>query len=141
MSILIVHMKKSGLTVPTDQLFNLSRSSKYYSLLSNEYTHLPLHKTKAKYQVNSVEEAVLRYKEDLINHLLKEKNSIEKPYRTLLLYLYNKYLELKLQNKDMYLGCWCKDEIIPSHYDHSCHCDIIKDLLLKKEKRSFSVNK
>ena len=39
MTIKIVHMKRSGLTVPKDQLFDLSRSSKKYYLLSNEYIY------------------------------------------------------------------------------------------------------
>lgn len=137
MSIIIVHLKRSGLTVPKDQLFNLSRNSKDYFLLSNEYTHLPLNKTKAKYKVDTVEQAVIEYKNKLKNRIIEEwKLDINnRPYLTILLDLYNIYIQFNKENKNMYLGCWCKDELQPKHYDHVCHCDIIKQMFIKREKR------
>ncbi len=134
MTIKIVHMKRSGLTVPKDQLFDLSRGSKKYYLLSNEYTHLPLHKTKAKYQVKTVEDAISNYTTSLKNRLMKEFKLPyqQTPYRSLLLSLYNAYIELKEQNKEMYFGCWCKDELNPKPYDHDCHCDYVKELIYKR---------
>ena len=73
MNIKIVHMRRSGLTVPKDQLFDLSRSSKLYSLLGNEFTHLPLHKTKAKYKVDTVEQAIYQYKDLLYQRIVHEQ--------------------------------------------------------------------
>lgn len=142
MNIKIVHMKRSGLTVSKDQLFDLSRSSKKYVLLSNEFTHLPLHKTKAKYKVETVEEAISEYDNLLYTRLLKEvdKPDNNAPYRTMLRSLYSSFKQLIINNKTMYLGCWCKDELDPKYYDHGCHCDVVKDLLMKKWKKENGTN-
>lgn len=132
MAIVIVHIKRSGLFINKDQMFDLSRSSKEYKLLGNNYTHLPLHKTKAKHQVATVEEAVLEYKKHLYHAIIDERLNVRKPYTTLLLNLYEKFKQLNNENKDMYLACWCKDEIKPKPSDHSCHCDVVKTILIKK---------
>ncbi len=142
MFISIVHVKRSGLSVPKDQFFDLSRSSEKYSLLGNDFTHLPLHKTKAKVQVKTVKEAIEEYDNLLMIRLIKEnKNDVTfTPYRDLLRSLYNRYKELRLDSKIMYLGCWCKDELDPKYYDHSCHCDVIKDLFIKKWNKEYDCN-
>ena len=132
MAIVIVHLKRSAFVLSESQVFDLSRSSKYYKLLGNDYTHLPLNKTKAKHQVNTVEEAVQCYKENLYSVVIQERLLNNKPYTDLLFNLYDNFKKLNSEDKDMYLGCWCKDELIPKHYDHSCHCDVIKNILIKK---------
>lgn len=130
MSIIVIHNKRSAINLKfkNEQVCDLGRSSKTYQHLSNDYTHLPLKNTRAKYQVSSVQEAVQNYEIDLRNKL-KLKNQDTKRYMSL---LYSNFINCKLNNKFLYLACWCKDELQPQPQDHECHCDVIRNILLEK---------
>lgn len=134
MDIKIVHVLRSGKTVPKLQLFNLSRGSKQFYGLSNDFTHLPLSKTKAKVQVNTIEEAISEYEKDFRYKVL---NNIDFK-KDILLSLYTKCEKLALKNKTIYLACYCKDDLLPQKQDHACHCDFIKKTLLVKWNRENS---
>lgn len=136
MSILILHNRRSALSVPSSQLFDLGRSSKKFFILSNIYTHLPLEKTKAKYQVDSVEDAIFYYKIHLHSKLFYYR---EKSYQNSIDFLVQQFLKLDSEGKDMYLSCWCKDDLKPNSKDHGCHCDIVRDILLKKVARQNEI--
>ena len=130
MNIVIVNLRRSGLTLPQTQVFNLGRSSpdKLFKALSNDFTHKDLHKTKATYQVATVEEAVQSYETDLHTKVrLGVKQKI-----VALRHLYNECINLTKQNKDIYFGCWCMDELNPKPYDHVCHCQPLRKIILNK---------
>lgn len=130
MNIIIVHLKRSGATLPQTQVFNLGRSSsnKLFKALSNDFTHLDISKTKAIQQVKTVEEAVISYEDDLRN---KVKSGVKQKI-VALRYLYNQCINLTVQNKDIYFGCWCMDELSPKPYDHVCHCQPLRKIILNK---------
>lgn len=130
MNIIIVHLKRSGATLPQTQVFNLGRSSsnKLFKALSNDFTHLDISKTKAIHQVSNVEQAVISYENDLRN---KVKSGVKQKIIALR-YLYDQCIQLNKQNKDIYFGCWCMDELNPKPYDHVCHCQPLKKIILNK---------
>ena len=130
MNIIIVHLKRSGATLPQTQVFNLGRSSsdKLLKALSNDFTHLDISKTKAIHQVKTVEEAVQSYEVDLRT---KVRSGVRQKI-VALRHLYNECINLAVQNKDIYFGCWCMDELSPKPYDHVCHCQSLKKIILNK---------
>ena len=140
MKIQIIHLKRSNhLVEHSSQIFNLSRSSEVnlFRALSNDYTHLPLDRTKAKTQVKTVEEAVQMYEQDLKTRVINGS----KQKRLALRYLYDSCMILHNQNKTIYFGCYCKCEINPKSYDHICHCDVLKKIILNKYNKSLKDGK
>ena len=140
MKIQVIHLKRSNhLVEHSDQVFNLSRSSEVplFRALSNDYTHLPLDRTRAKTQVKTVEEAVRMYEQDLKMRVINGS----KQKRLALRHLYDSCVLLNLQNKTIYFGCYCKCEINPKKYDHVCHCDILKKIILNKYNKSLKDGK
>lgn len=119
MEIVIVHLKRSGLTV--QPLFQVDRST----VLGNPASHLE--KSNAKVKTKTVDEAVsyfdgwlfLNYRESDINA------SLNYIYQQALLY------------PTIYLGCWCMDELDPKPYDHNCHCTVIRRVLLRRYRREY----
>lgn len=75
------------------------------SIFGNPFTHLPLARTFAMYQVDSREEAIDKYKEYFYNRIEHDEEFL---------------IEI-LKLKDKTLGCYCKP--------NSCHGDIIADFL------------
>lgn len=130
MNIIIVNIRRSGAILPQTQVFNLGRSSpnKLFKALSNDFTHRDIHKTKAIHQVKTVEEAVISYKIDLCK---KVKSGVKQKIIALR-HLYNECINLTKQNKDIYFACWCMDELNPKPYDHVCHCQPLRDIILNK---------
>ena len=130
MNIIIVNIRRSGAILPQTQVFNLGRSSpdKLFKALSNDFTHRDIHKTKAIHQVKTVEEAVISYKIDLCK---KVKSGVKQKIIALR-YLYDKCIELHKQNKNIYFACYCMDELKPKDYDHVCHCQPLRDIILNK---------
>ena len=82
------------------------------SILSNPYTHLDLHKTKAKYRVNSRDEAIDQYREYLIYEIQNGNVAIiNELYR----------LAEIVKNKTLILSCWC--------FPKRCHGEVIKEMI------------
>ncbi len=82
------------------------------SILSNPYTHLDLHKTKAKYKVNSRDEAIDKYREYLIYEIQNGNVAIiNELYR----------LAEIVKNKTLILSCWC--------FPKRCHGEVIKEMI------------
>ena len=82
------------------------------SILSNPYTHLDLHKTKAKYKVNSRGEAIDKYREYLIYEVQNGNVAIiNELYR----------LAEIVKNKTLILSCWC--------FPKRCHGEVIKEMI------------
>ena len=82
------------------------------SILSNPYTHLDLHKTKAKYKVNSRDEAIDKYREYLIYEVQNGNAAIiNELYR----------LSEIVKNKTLILSCWC--------FPKRCHGEVIKEMI------------
>lgn len=82
------------------------------SILSNPYTHLDLHKTKAKYKVNSRDEAIDKYREYLIYE-------VQNGNVTIINELYR--LAEIVKNKTLILSCWC--------FPKRCHGEVIKEMI------------
>lgn len=99
-----------------------------FPLLSNNWSHKS--GTKATYQVSSIEQAVFCFKDNLFRCTKEDKEG----YREQLRGLYELSL---LKNKEygrvVYL-CWCKDEFNPKSWHHSCHCEVLRDVILTKHK-------
>lgn len=77
------------------------------SIFGNPYTHLPLNKTKAQFQVESAEKAIEKYRE-YFYHLIETDPD---------------FLDEVLRLKDKILGCYCAPE--------PCHGEIIVEFLDK----------
>ena len=89
------------------------------SALGNPFSHLNLKHT---IKVASVKEAVDKYAEWLDERI---KDSYE--VRDALDQIIDK---AEQYNNEVCLACWCKDEITPKPYDHQCHADVIRSVIL-----------
>lgn len=91
------------------------------SVLGNPYT---IHDTRIEghEKVDSIEEAVQEYEQyfdDIVDAGEDEEflNELEKIYALAL-------------TGDVYLACWCKDEVKPFNTDYKlCHADVIRDFI------------
>ena len=98
------------------------------SILSNPYTHLELHKTKAKYKVNSRDEAIDKYREYLIYEIQNNNTEIiNELYRL---------VEI-VKNRTLILSCYC--------FPKRCHGEVIKEMIelildLEKEENQLNEN-
>ena len=98
------------------------------SILSNPYTHLDLHKTKAKYKVNSRDEAIDKYREYLIYEIQNNNTEIiNELYRL---------VEI-VKNRTLILSCYC--------FPLRCHGEVIKEMIelildLEKEENQLNEN-
>lgn len=77
------------------------------SIFGNPYTHLPIEKTKAQFQVKTIEEAIQKYREYFYNKIENDSD----------------FLDAVLRLKDKKLGCYCAP--------NPCHVDIIAEFLNK----------
>lgn len=68
--------------------------------LGNDYTHLPLHLTNARYKVKTRSEAIERGLEALHNKLINNDTAVVE-YLAEIIVAY-------LSGEDVILGCWCK---------------------------------
>ena len=99
-----------------DNVFYCGRGS----VLGNPYTHIRDKETKARYIVDSRDEAIARYSsyfDVMYGSNLKFTRAVDR--------IYEKYKA----GEDVYLGCYCKPQ--------ACHCDVIVNKLrsrLIKEK-------
>lgn len=96
MNVLVVNMKKFRGTC-----FRIDRTSP----LGNEYTHLPLHLTRATFQVKTRSEAVT----EGFNHIVRKIKSGDKEtidYLTAILESFHR-------GEEVILGCWC--DPLPCH--------------------------
>lgn len=134
MQIKVIHAKRSALKLPKDEVVYLDRTIGK-SKLANQWTHLPVGRTKAQFQTKTVEEAVQCYDQWLKNTVNSEINQSNKPIGSSLRVLFTLGLRLHAQGKTLHLACWCKDELDPKPYDHVCHCDVIKRVLLTRFKK------
>lgn len=120
MNIVIVHVKRSGLSVTP--FFNIGRPSP----LGNPFSHLE--KSKAAVRVSTVDEAVHEYAKWLASN-----------YREPLIYNeLNRLYTAALNHETIYIGCWCMDELNPKSTDHNCHCTVVRRVLYKRYKREFN---
>ena len=124
MNIIVIHTSRTARYVDPDQVFPLYRGK---SILANPYTHLPLNNTKAQWQVTTVEEAIRCYATWLDFSIINNRE-INKAMRV----LYNRAVALYKAQREVYLACWCKDELDPRRDDHGCHCDVVRDRLMQK---------
>lgn len=124
MNIIVVHMSRTPRYVDADQVFPLCRGK---SILANPYTHLPLHNTRAKWQVATLAEAISCYANWLDLSIVNDRE-INRAMRI----LYNRAVALYNAQREIYLACWCKDEVYPEKDDHACHCDVVRDRLVQK---------
>lgn len=134
MQIKVIHAKRSALKLPKDEVVYLDRTIGK-SKLANQWTHLPVGRTKAQFQTKTVEEAVQCYDQWLKNTVNSEINKSDKPIGSSLRILFSLGTRLHAQGKTLHLACWCKDELEPKPYDHVCHCDVIKRVLLARFKK------
>ena len=134
MDIKVIHAKRSALKLPKDEVAYLDRTIGK-SKLANQWTHLPVGRTKAQFQTKTVQEAVQCYEQWLKNTVNSEVNQSDKPIGSSLRVLFILGLRLHAQGKTLHLACWCKDELDPKPYDHVCHCDVIKRVLLARFKK------
>lgn len=84
------------------------------SPLGNDYSHIPKG-TLAKFVVKDRDESIRRHREDFL-----EQMETEGPVKAAFLKIYDHLVDHKI----VYLICWCAPQ--------SCHCDTIKEELLKK---------
>jgi hypothetical protein len=122
MNIIIVHLKRSGLSVAP--LFKVDRST----VLGNPASHLD--KSKADIKVATVDAAVDYFDQDfkrLYNEDFKAREYLNQIYET------------AINTDTIYLGCWCMDELDPKQHDHNCHCTVIRRVLLRRYKRESYV--
>lgn len=117
-------MSRTAKYVDRDQVFPLCRGE---SILANPYTHLPLATTRARWQVNTLEEALHNYTQWLDFSIV---NDIE--VNRAMFHIYNRAITLYKEHRAIYLACWCKDEVDPYINDHGCHCDYVRDRLIQK---------
>ena len=83
----------------------------------------------------TVKEAIQCYDQWLKNTVNSEINKSDKPIGSSLRVLFSLGTRLHAQGKTLHLACWCKDELEPKPYDHACHCDVIKRVLLARFKK------
>lgn len=131
MDIKVIHSKRSALKLPKEQIVHLDRTIGK-SKLANQWTHLRLGNTKATYQTQTVQEAVDKYEEWLKTTVHAESTQSDKPIGSLLRVVYTIGKRLHIQGKTLYLACWCKDELDPKPYDHVCHCDVVRRILVTR---------
>ena len=91
------------------------------SPLGNRYTHLS--DIPNTIQVDSIDEAVECFDDDLMKDIKNRK-------RTVCDYL-NQIYTVALE-WDIYLECYCMDEIQPSKRDHNCHATVVRRVILDK---------
>lgn len=114
MTILVLHHKRSGMI--TDGVEYIGRPS----ILGNPYTHLETD-TLAKFKVATVEEAINCYRTHFYIQLHSDinfRNEVARLVRTYQI------------RGNLYLSCWCKDELKPTKKDHGCHCDVVREFIL-----------
>ena len=111
MKITVVHTKRSKFT----NTVYVGRPS----ALGNPFSHLNLKHT---IKVASVEDAVERYAEWL-DARIKDTYNV----RDALDHIIDVAEE---HNNEVYLACWCKDEVHPNTSDHQCHADVIRSVIL-----------
>lgn len=128
MNIIVVHTHKTAGLDP-NQVIYLGRGAKNkFPILANDWSHLP--KSMARHKVETVEEAVSCFQQDLVQKL----KSGSKIHQVQMRGLYNLTVSLA-NNGDVYYACWCKHEIQPSSRDHSCHCDSLRSIVLSKYRK------
>lgn len=103
------------------------RSNVLYDRLANQYTHKE--GTIAKYKVETVEQAVEKFKQDLVRQL----KSLDQRTQFQMRLLYERTKALSLSGT-VYFQCWCKHELDPKPWDHACHCDVLRQICLTKYK-------
>lgn len=104
-----IHVVNKRDHAPTDKDFYIGRGS----VFGNPYTSKPVANSKAIYQVESKEDALLKYG-DLLNTKIESKEKV-------IVEGLNEMLETFKQG-DIYLVCYCAPK--------KCHGDIIKTTLL-----------
>ena len=108
MDIKVIHAKRSALKLPKDEVVYLDRTIGK-SKLANQWTHLPVGRTKAQFQTKTVQEAVQCYDQWLKDTVNSEVNKSDKPIGSSLRVLFTLGLRLHAQGKTLHLACWCKD--------------------------------
>lgn len=117
MAIHIIHTKR---TLNKPNTFYVGRPT----VLGNPYTHY--HKsTLADIQVATIEEAVASY-EDYFYDKIDNPKDEDKAFRDALEDIFIAAEE----QPDIYLACWCKDEVNPFQTDYKlCHADVIRNFI------------
>ena len=128
LNIKIAHISMSG-NLPITQCIYLGRgrSNKIYPLLANQYTHKD--NTLAKYKVDTVEEAVIAFNNDITSRLKKGDKMLQVQMRA----LYERVVRLS-KNGTVYLQCWCRHEEDLKPWHHACHCESLRKIILTKYK-------
>lgn len=125
LNIKVVHISRS---TNLDNVIYLGRgrSNVLYPLLANDYSHKS--GTLAANKVDTVVDAVRCYEDDLVAHLLN--GSIE--HKRQMRLLYDTTVQLAKSGKDIHYACWCKHEPNLGRFDHICHCDVLREIVLTK---------
>lgn len=118
MNIVIVHLKRSGLTV--SPLFKVDRST----VLGNPASHRS--DTKAKVLTSSVEDAVSYFAKQMPK-LMREKPEAKVAMEEI--------YQAALVHPTIYIGCWCMDELDPKPKDHLCHCTVVRRACYRRFER------
>ena len=118
MNIVIVHLKRSGMTVKP--LIKVDRST----ALGNPASHLV--NSKARVKTNTVDEAV--------EYFAKNIGSLVKQHPMIAASLEHIYQQA-VKHPTIYLGCWCMDELDPKPKDHNCHSTVIRKICYRRYQR------
>lgn len=129
LDIKIVHINMCN-SLPSSQCIYLARGKKnqQFPLLANEWSHKD--NTIAKYKVDSIEEAINCFTNNLVSKLKSKCLDTNRQMNA----LYKLTVELS-KNGTVYYQCWCKHEPNLKPWHHSCHCDSLKSLVLSKFER------